>query len=119
MRTPWGDEADGDADTVNVPQGTCTLSDDGPEEPGQPNPNQYGNIQYDVEIYGPVNLVGSSAGSGASPPLILAPYLVQCEDNSMPEGQIPNATLRDSLRALPRLEPGIGINPARFMARKL
>ena len=59
-------ESDGKADTVNVPGGTYTLGDYGPEEPntgtvGQPD--QYGNIQYHVEIFGPTNLVGAASVS--------------------------------------------------------
>ena len=52
-------EAHSTADTVNVPNGTYTLLNDGPEEPGSPNPDQYGNPQYHIEIYGPVNLIGA------------------------------------------------------------
>ena len=56
-------EADGKADTVNVPAATYTLGDNGPEEPGSPNPDQYGDPQYHIEIYGPVNLIGTNTGT--------------------------------------------------------
>ena len=56
-------EADGKADTVNVPAATYTLGDNGPEEPGSPNPDQYGDPQYHIEIYGPVNLIGANTGT--------------------------------------------------------
>ncbi|MGC2301192.1 MAG: VCBS repeat-containing protein, partial [Acidobacteriaceae bacterium] len=56
-------ETDGNADTVNVPVGTYTLGNNGPEEPGSPNPDQYGDPQYHIEIYGPVNLIGANTGT--------------------------------------------------------
>ena len=58
-------ETNGTADTVNVPVGTYTLQDDGPEEPDMPtgDPDQYGNPQYHIEIYGPVNLIGADANT--------------------------------------------------------
>jgi hypothetical protein len=55
-------EASGKADTVNVPNGAYVLGDYGPENANSGvvgQPDQYGNTQYHIEIYGPTNLVGT------------------------------------------------------------
>jgi hypothetical protein len=59
-------EADGTADTVNLPAGTYTLLNDGPETPNSGLVGQtddYGNVQYHIEIYGPTNLIGTAGAS--------------------------------------------------------
>lgn len=58
-------EGDGNADTVSVPIGTYTLNDYGPEEPNQATggTDAYGNPQYHIEIYGPVNLIGANTNT--------------------------------------------------------
>ncbi len=63
-------ETNAKADTVNVPAGTYQLSKDGPElvdgNEATGQPDQYGDIQYHIEIYGPTNLISTAATPGGS-----------------------------------------------------
>ena len=49
-------ETNGTQDAVDIPGGTYVLQNDGTAD-------QFGNLGYHIEIYGPVNLVGSGANT--------------------------------------------------------
>jgi predicted outer membrane repeat protein len=62
-------ESDGKVDTVYVQNGTYTLGDYGPETANSGavgQPDQYGNTQYHIEIYGPTNLVGTGTAANTT-----------------------------------------------------